>query len=249
MKTKLHITLTVVILTLAACKRQQTPETRPAPEVPAMTPSGIQRPAPTATPDQSPVAAPTAPAETQSATPQGIYYVVKRFSVATADGLHGFSEGKQVTLVREEGSDLIVTDGVVEGKAPKDSFSTDRKVIEIIQKNQTISAAKVQATQDANAQEVKMKTEKAEKERQENVNAAKLNRIQSQIQQLDANISAASEELHKVYQAKARGGNIYNSYGDKIGVRATSASGDYHQLENNISLWKQQKAALQQQIK
>jgi hypothetical protein len=50
-------------------------------------------------------------------------YVIKRFSVTTSDGLHGFSPGKEVTLVREEPDIFVVTDGVVEGKASMDSFS------------------------------------------------------------------------------------------------------------------------------
>ena len=216
--------------------------------MPEMTPSVISQPKSTATPDQSPIVAPTPTAESRSTAPHGIYYVVKRFSVTTADGLHGFSEGKKVTLVREEGSDLIVTDGVVEGRASKDSFSTDQQAIEVIQQKQMIATARSQTIQNTKAQEARIAAEKAEKERQENVNTAKTNRIRSQIQQLDANISAASETLQQVYQAKARGGNIYDSYGHKIGVRSTSASGDSKQLEYNIGVWQTQRAELQKQL-
>jgi hypothetical protein len=250
MKSKLHTTLTVILLTLAACKKQQTHETPPAPEVPTLTPSAIPQSTPIATPEQSPVLAPSPATSVESPSPatEAIYYVVKRFSVSTADGLHGFPVGKKVTLVREEGSDLVVTDGVMEGKASKDSFSTDQKTTEVIQQKHMIAAASNQAVQNAKAQEARLAAEKAEKDRQENVNTAKQNRIRTQIQQLDANISAASEALQKIYQAKARGGNIYDSYGHKIGARSTSASGDSKQLEYNISAWQQQRVALQKQL-
>lgn len=250
MKTILHTTLIIGLLALAACKKQQTSESPSLPEVPALTPSVPPQPTPTATPEESPVVAPTPtpPVDSTAATPEGIYYVVKRFTASTSEGLHGFPVGKKVTLVRDEGTDLVVTDGVVEGRASRDSFSTDQNAIEEIRQKQEIARKSYQASQSTKVQEMRLAAEKAELERQANVNNAKQNRIRAQIQQLDANISAASDALQKIYQAKARGGNIYDSYGHKIGARSTSASGDSKQLENNIRVWQTQKADLEKQL-
>jgi len=52
-------------------------------------------------------------------------YVLKRFSIRTEDGLQAFPVGKKVTLVRQDLSDYIVTDGTLEGKVSSDSFTTD----------------------------------------------------------------------------------------------------------------------------
>lgn len=43
----------------------------------------------------------------------------------TEDGIIGFPKGKKVTLIREEGDLYVVTDGKVEGKSSRDSFTQD----------------------------------------------------------------------------------------------------------------------------
>jgi hypothetical protein len=60
-----------------------------------------------------------------SIAPGTILYVLKRFTVKTDDGLQGFPVGKKVTLVRQELSDYVVTDGTLEGHASIDSFTTE----------------------------------------------------------------------------------------------------------------------------
>jgi hypothetical protein len=45
-------------------------------------------------------------------------------------GVHGFPVLKQVRLVREEGNDLIVTDGQSEARAPKSDFTNDLDVVD-----------------------------------------------------------------------------------------------------------------------
>ena len=87
-----------------------------------------------------------------------------------------------------------------------------------------------------------------ERQRQENVKVARTAKIRRQIQQLDINIASASQSLNEVSRAKARGGNIYDQYGNKIGTRVSSASGNAFQLKQSIKAWQQQKEALQKEL-
>ena len=65
-------------------------------------------------------------AQNQSGVAPGtILYVIKRFNIRTTDGLQGMAVGTKVTLVREDLGDYVVTDGTIEGKAPKEMFTTD----------------------------------------------------------------------------------------------------------------------------
>ena len=57
--------------------------------------------------------------------PEGVLFVTQRFAVATAYGVHGFREGTEVRLIKEEGNVLVVSDGTVEGRATKDHFTND----------------------------------------------------------------------------------------------------------------------------
>jgi len=79
---------------------------------------------------------PPTPAPTPAPTPQvrlapdGVFFVVKAFSMQTDDGIRGFPILKEVRLVREEGDDLIVSDGQAEGRAPKANFTNDLDVVD-----------------------------------------------------------------------------------------------------------------------
>ena len=76
-----------------------------------------------------PPPAPT-PAPQVRLAPDGIFFVVKAFSVQTEDGINGFPALKEVRLVRQEGDEFIVTDGQAEGRAPKANFSNNLDVVD-----------------------------------------------------------------------------------------------------------------------
>lgn len=87
--------------------------------VPAATPT----PLPTPTPVPSP--SPTPEPEARFA-PEGVLFVVKRFSEKHAGGVRGFSEGTEVRLLRQEAGYYVVTDGVIEEvRRPRSWFTRD----------------------------------------------------------------------------------------------------------------------------
>jgi hypothetical protein len=72
-------------------------------------------------------------------------YVIKAFSVQHEAGIQGFPQGKKVTLVKEEGNFLVVTDGSINGSAPRDSFTRDLDVVDKVR--QALVSAQQQAAQ------------------------------------------------------------------------------------------------------
>ena len=70
---------------------------------------------------------PSAEHVSSQVAPGTILYVLKRFSVKTEDGLQAFPVGKKVTLVRQDLSDYVVTDGTLEGRALLDFFTTESR--------------------------------------------------------------------------------------------------------------------------
>lgn len=90
-------------------------------------------------------AAPAAPRQARTA-PAGTLYVIKRFSVTTTYGLYGFSEGRKVTLLREENGICTVTDGTVKGRAPRSSFTDDLNAVDDLTGATTPSSADTAGT-------------------------------------------------------------------------------------------------------
>jgi len=105
---------------------------RPAPpaEEPVALPSA---PTPTATPVPSPT-----PEEARFA-PEGILYVVKRFSEPHEDGVRGFSPGVEVRMLRQEAGYFVVTDGLVEARRPRSWFTRDIKLAEELRAQKTLT--------------------------------------------------------------------------------------------------------------
>jgi hypothetical protein len=62
--------------------------------------------------------------------PDGVYFVVKAFSIQTEDGIKGFPVLKEVRLVHQEGDEFVVTDGQAEGRAPRVNFSNNLDVVD-----------------------------------------------------------------------------------------------------------------------
>lgn len=95
----------------------------PPPEPPAP----VATPAPTPTPTPSPTPAPTPVARF---APEGVLYVVKRFSEPHEGGIRGFSPGTEVRLLRQEAGYFVVTDGETEARRPRSWFTRDIQLAE-----------------------------------------------------------------------------------------------------------------------
>jgi endonuclease/exonuclease/phosphatase family metal-dependent hydrolase len=99
--------------------RRMTPP--PEPPVPAATPTPTPTPTPAPTPEPTPVA---------RFAPEGVLYVVKRFSEPHDGGVRGFSPGTEVRLLRQEAGYFVVTDGEIEARRPRSWFTRDIQLAE-----------------------------------------------------------------------------------------------------------------------
>ena len=83
-------------------------------------------PAEVAPPPPAPTPLPTPPPEPEARlAPEGVLFVVRRFSETHDGGVRGFSEGAEVRLLRQEEGYYVVTDGVVEARRPRTWFTRD----------------------------------------------------------------------------------------------------------------------------
>jgi endonuclease/exonuclease/phosphatase family metal-dependent hydrolase len=88
-------------------------------------------PAPVATPTPTPTPTPALTTERAARfTPEGVLYVVKRFSEPHDGGVRGFSPGTEVRLLRQEAGYFVVTDGVTEARRPRSWFTRDIQLAE-----------------------------------------------------------------------------------------------------------------------
>lgn len=113
----------------------------PKPVVPELVPAPSPAPTPAPTPGPSPTPPPQPAARL---APEGVLYVIKRFSEAAPDGIRGFFQGKEVRLVREEAGYYVVTDGRVEAKRPRSWFTRDLDLAAKLQTEKTLSDNRVQ---------------------------------------------------------------------------------------------------------
>lgn len=97
--------------------------------------------------------------------------------------------------------------------------------------------------------EARARAEEMEEQHQENVRTRRIRNIRNRIRQLDAGIATASQSLFDAYRAKSKGENIYEVYGNKVDAGTISSSGNQFELEQSINVWKQQKAALQKELR
>lgn len=115
------------------------------------------------------------PLPKRNLAPLGVLYVVKPFSVTTDSGIHGFPEGRQVKVVREENGEVVVSDGQKTARAPKDSFTNDLNVVAALNEESAKQVQKIAInTKKAEVQKIEAseKTEVYEKQ-QEKEEAAK----------------------------------------------------------------------------
>ncbi|MFZ4774377.1 MAG: hypothetical protein ACOYM3_03385 [Terrimicrobiaceae bacterium] len=174
-------------------------------------PEAVQFPLPaTPTPTSSPqptvaVGPPTvssAPSSSPTAherlAPEGVFYVVTAFSLKTDSGIHGFSKGKKVTLLREEGNQWVVSDGIAEAKAPKTSFTNNLDVAETLLSKE-IAVQKVGAQQAA--QSVASNASKdadLHKLRQQSVLKTKIQQAKSGVEVAEQQIKALNDEIQSL---------------------------------------------------
>ena len=212
MKTTPYIVTFFVSIALISCNKPK-PNVVPGP---AATPQPTPEIAPTLEP--SPIPSPT-PEPTPQArlAPEGTFYVIKSFKVTTEDGIIGFPKGKKVTLIREEGDQYIVTDGKVEGKSSRDSFTKDLDIAdnvlaEVNSKLQTIQQSHRSWKQAAAAQAAS-KQEELEKHLEHEKNAQRTKEIailKNRREALSLRISVARSERKSKGFPSDGGSRTYN---------------------------------------
>ena len=98
----------------------------PPPPVVVATPAPTPAPTPEPTPEPTPVS---------RTAPEGVVYVVKRFTAPVEGGIHAFTPGLEVRLLRPEDGYFVVADGPVEGRAPKSWFTRDMDLADALRGN------------------------------------------------------------------------------------------------------------------
>lgn len=99
-------------------------------------------PAPTPEPAPAPAPAPEPEPEVRVA-PEGVLYVVRRFSEPFEEGVRGFAEGAEVRLLRQEKGYYVVTDGVVEARRPRSWFTRDLDLADDLREQRLTSQAEL----------------------------------------------------------------------------------------------------------
>lgn len=228
MKTYFGATLAFTTLLLLSCQKKEEPPIIPDQDRPILAPT------PTATPTPTPVPTPQA----RLAAP-GTYYVIKHFSLRSEDGLYGFPIGKKVTLVREDILDLVVTDGIKEGKAPKDSFTNDLDVLDALcQQTTKVHQSVQQARTEQQQTQAQMQAAqndaiaKDREERRKQQIAASISALRQQSAALSNRISVAANEREQ--KGFPRNGGSRRSSG-QYKDHTTSLGTDASQIESLIS--------------
>jgi endonuclease/exonuclease/phosphatase family metal-dependent hydrolase len=127
----------------------------PPPAPPAL-PTPVATPAPTPTPTPAPTPEPEA-----RFAPEGVLFVVKRFSEPHDGGIRGFSPGTEVRLLRQEAGYFVVTDGDIEARRPRSWFTRDIQLAEELRAQKALTDQQIA---DRQARE-KAAYEKAQQER------------------------------------------------------------------------------------
>jgi len=104
----------------------------PPPEPPARLATPAPTPAPTAEPT------PTLEPKARFA-PEGVLYIVKRFSEPHEGGVRGFSPGTEVRMLRQEAGYFVVTDGEIEARRPRSWFTRDIQLAEELRAQKALS--------------------------------------------------------------------------------------------------------------
>jgi endonuclease/exonuclease/phosphatase family metal-dependent hydrolase len=146
------ILILLVLLVLGYLGYEYYQRLTPPPEPPAP----VATPTPTPTPTPAPTPEPVA-----RFAPEGVLYVVKRFSEPHDGGIRGFSPGTEVRLLRQEAGYFVVTDGETEARRPRSWFTRDIQLAEELRAQKALTDQQIA---DRQARE-KATYEKAQKER------------------------------------------------------------------------------------
>jgi hypothetical protein len=172
----------------------------------------------------------------------GEVFVLRRFTVPTADGIHGFSVGKKVTVVREDGDYYIVTDGVAEGKAPKESITDKQELVKISVVKVALPQAAPKTQSEIQASNVASQKllDKAESDRKR----GQIQNFQTALQNMNSRIKVAQDERRsKGYPAD--GGSRHNEGHRNSHHVEASLGSDASQIENLIA----ERALLENQLR
>ena len=167
--------------------------------------------------------------------------------------MHGFSPGKEVTLVREELDAYVVIDDVVEGKAPKDSFSDNPDTAKAVgDKHQQLQQS---AQQRLNEQSQLAKSQEAAgaQQAQSDIESKKDARLKQQIADTQIQLEDLRQRISKARAERSSKGfppDGGDRYHDRYhnGYRHTTTatlSADAAQIETLLAA----KAALESQLR
>ena len=157
--------------------------------------------------------------------PDGVFFVVKAFSVQTEDGINGFPALKEVRLVRQEGDEFIVTDGQAEGRAPKANFSNNLDVVDRLRESLPPPIIHSPSTDNSPvAREIKRIS-------LEMVNAnSRSKQLQAALKRTDTKINAAGERISR--------GEFYDSLTDLREVKKDLEK-TREQLQAQLQYWEE----------
>lgn len=127
--------------------------------------------------------------------PEGILYVTERFSVSTDTGLHGFSVGKQVRLIRIDGPNYLVTDGLTEGSAPATSFTNDLDVLDALVSKGAVQRKTQEQRQQEIINESKRTKQLLEAQRKQDLRVARNKQLDQWIDNAETQIRLLQEEI------------------------------------------------------
>lgn len=157
--------------------------------------------------------------------PDGVFFVVKAFSVQTEDGIYGFPALKEVRLIREEGTDFVVTDGQAEGRAPKESFSNNLDVVDRLRESLPPPIIHSPNTDNSPV------TQEIARISREIVNAnLRSEQVQDALKRTDTKISAVGERISR--------GELYDSLTDLREVKKDLEK-TREQLHAQLQYWEE----------
>lgn len=157
--------------------------------------------------------------------PDGVFFVVRAFSVQKEDGIQGFPVLKQVRLVREEGGEFVVTDGQAEGRAPKANFTNDLDVVDRLRR--TLPPPVIQSPNSGNSPI----SQEIQKTSLEITNAGlECERLRISLRRTDTKINSAGARISR--------GEFYDSLTDLREVKKDLEK-TREQLQTQLQYWEE----------
>ncbi len=163
---------------------------------------------------------PVAPAKRLA--PEGVYYVVRAFSVANDDGVRGIRAGTPVKLVKDGEPMLRVTDGRGEFDARREYLTNDLDIA---------AQVSAQSSQQAAANAEWQQKQQALAAMNQEQNAAAMEATQQRVQQAaEANRAAAEQRAQRIAELRAQ---IVQEEAAKANVPTSKYGASAHQQHLN----------------